>query len=574
MTPNANPPSKSPHAREVTWIGAFALFALHLNRDARSWKFHFAIAASILFLCFQAMTSANSFGSWSQINSPGLEILKAWGNVVLLFTFFGGVGYFVRVLAVEKDLGTLALLKLTGIGPLGILAGLFGSRLVQALVIFTLQLPFVLWSITLGGVTPHQVLAMYLTLLSTLFLVGNIALFASVVCGNSGGASGFSYFLLVSPVFVYSGCQILASAIQSGSLQFSGASSVAAFALNAVSLLEAVSPYRRMQAVLVTGYDDSLINIQVTACCAIGCLLFGLSLLSFERGTTQTEPAIHARGQKWLVEISSRRKRRSQRCWDNPYLWREFQLRMHGFRGLLVSFCTCSAIYLFVLFCLPFLLIRSGYADYDAMQFRDSIVNVLQVITVVVTCVLPPAAVASTLTLELKQQTLGTLFLVAREPGNILRGLVIGRLLLVLHLLIWLSMGLIAGAMNTPDRHSVFFPIGRPGESSLPAILPIALDFMMTTLLLGIIGMRYGLIRDNHNKFLIGCIGFFLSCPIAYMLFSPVIVGRTLLFRANSVETFLQVLVPVIIYCIVGVPIFLMFWKNSLKVIRNRMSDD
>jgi hypothetical protein len=132
-------------------------------------------------------------------------------------------------------------------------------------------------------------------------------------------------------------------------------------------------------------------------------------------------------------------------------------------------------------------------------------------------------------------------------------------------------VGLVAGAIDNPDPHSVFLPIGNPGDWNLSAILPIALDFAMTTLLLGISGLRYGLIRDNHNKFLIGCIGF---CPIAFMLFSPVIVGRTLLFQTSSTETFLQVLILVIFYCIVGGPIFLISWENALKTIRDRMSDD
>jgi len=579
MSSQAVAPSDDAYRREVTWRGAFALFSQRMYRDVRNKKFHASLALLIFVSFLQASHSA-SISQWTASGTPGLDFLTNWGFMCFFLICLGGGAFFVRLISEEKDQGTLALLKLTGIGPLGILSGLIGSRLAQVLVVFVLQLPMILWSVTLGGVTLHQVFAMFLTLISTLFLIGSLALFSAVIAPGSLSATILCYFLLLVPIFAHLGMNWTSDAIEGGILVFSGSSNLNGICLQGMEFLETASPYHRLKSILITGYAERLINLQVITCISAGFTLFVVSVMVFDRFTRTIEPASMVTNDFWSFFRSTKTERKSERCWDNPYIWREFEFRKQGFRGLIVSAILAVGLNFLLLSCFPFILDRIGYSDASIQEMVVSITLTWRWIFSVGACLISPLAVATVLVGELKQQTFGTLFLVDRKPETILFGLITGRLLLLLHLLIWLIVGFIFSFVWQPEMNLVIDSISVPSDWNLQSLIPIVTTFVSTIAFFGIVGIRLSLNQTPLRKQLFWVFCSLLCCPpciggpIFLMLFSPIFTAKALLIQQTNYHDPLNVYALVIAYAIVALPVSLQCWDDSIRVIRDRMEDN
>ncbi|MCA9094497.1 MAG: hypothetical protein KDA68_13490 [Planctomycetaceae bacterium] len=554
----------SAQRREVTWRGAFALFSRRMNRDARDWKFHLLIACSMLFLLAQA--TAMAIPALNRAPAVGLIFLRVWGKVGLFFIIVLGISYFVQLLAEEKEQGTLGLVKLTGIGPLGILIGLFGSRLTQALVIFTLQLPFVVWSVTLGGVTFHQAVALFVTLLSTLFLAGNLALFASVVCSNAATASGACFLILVGLSLGYGSCFLLQAAISNGTLVFSGAPLVGSMCDSIISNVQLISPYHRLGSILVTGYSDPLINPQVVASLILGCSLFRLSWRRFEKFTNQTEPVLPARNIKLTIR-KEKGTRKSQRCWNNPYVWREFQFSGKGLKGVAGGILIVAGLAILLQLGLPLILERVGYLEYEIPQMMDGAWIAWMFVTGTLSAVLPFALIGGALTNELKGQTLSTLFLVSRRPDQILRNLILGRFLMVAQLPVWLALGMFFIWIGDPSRRISPYLDGWLIHAVLALL--IILLWVYASIFFGVAAMRLDFIKSQILKGLV---------VIAVMNFGPVLIMLLVaLLRAMFFEdrdSVFGLLISTMVICLgMSIPILVAIWNSTIDAIRQRMEE-
>lgn len=553
--------------REVTWRGAFALFAQRLNRDVRDWKFHLLVAGAIFFLFTRSSMSATRFGSWSSVNAPGLEYLRSWSGMGFFLILAGGVVYFSQLITEEKQQGTLALLKLTGVGSWAILSGLFASRLAQMLIVLTLQLPFILWSVTLGGVTFHQVLALYLTLLSTLFLVGNLALWTSVIARTRKTTYISCIVILLAPSLI----QSVMNGILVASQAQSQTSMLSRWLKVVTQFLNAASPLQRIEAIQMTGYSDPLLNTQVWTSLALGLGFFIMSGLLFERFAIQAEPVNLTADRSIIPSLPFSSRRRSQRCWNNPYLWKEFQHRKLGIRGLIISSFLAVGINAFLIFGLPPILMVAGVDEYRISNSLESIESTWLWTAIIAGCILPPLTVAQTLAADLKQQTLGTLFLVPRLPSRILMSLMLGRWLLMSHLLVWLIVGFVGNLFIKRDHFSQMelaefsyrVPLG---------IYFIAAASIVTTALWGVIGIRFGLIQSTVSRVILLVIGFFLFCPLLASLFSPIIFG-SIIFKEQGTD-WVNALVPLMAYAIFSFPIIALCWDGILDSIRERMEND
>ncbi|MCA9094496.1 MAG: hypothetical protein KDA68_13485, partial [Planctomycetaceae bacterium] len=448
------------------------------------------------------------------------------------------------------------------------------------LVVFVLQLPMILWSVTLGGVTLHQVFAMFLTLISTLFLIGSLALFSAVIAPGSLSATILCYFLLLVPIFAHIGMNWTSDAIEGGILVFSGSSNLNGICSQGMEFLETASPYHRLNSILVTGYADRLINLQVITCLSAGLTLFVVSVLVFDRFTRTIEPASMATDGFWRFFRSTKLERKSERCWDNPYIWREFEFRKQGVRGLAVSAVGSIGLNWFFLFCLPFVLKEVGYTDFYIRDMAESITGTWSWVFSVATCLVSPLVVATVLVGELRQQTFGTLFLVARKPESILFGLITGRLLLLLHLLIWLIVGFVGSFIWQPELNLDISSISVPSDWNLQSLIPIVMTYVSTIAFFGIVGIRLSLNRNPLRKQLLWVFGSFLCCPpciggpIFTMLFSPIFTAQALLNRQTNYHDPLNVYAWVIAYAIVALPVSLQCWDDSIRVIRDRMEDN
>ncbi len=114
------------------------------------------------------------------MGAPGLALFTTIANIDLVFITLAAIGFFATCITEEKEEGTLGLLRMTDLSPIAIVLGKFGGRLLTALLLILIQLPFTLLTITLGGVAPAQIEAAYIALLSYMVLLAGVGLLVSV----------------------------------------------------------------------------------------------------------------------------------------------------------------------------------------------------------------------------------------------------------------------------------------------------------------------------------------------------------------------------------------------------------
>lgn len=143
-------------------------------------------AVCLIFTIFAVMESSVSFGA------PGRMVYGwiVWIDSLLISV--GSVTIFASIIAAEREQGTLPLLRLTDTPPLSLLLGQGFSGVVIGCLLLLVQFPFVMLTITLGGVVWDQVAATFLALLAHLVLCAGLGLFWSVVCLRSGTASFYT----------------------------------------------------------------------------------------------------------------------------------------------------------------------------------------------------------------------------------------------------------------------------------------------------------------------------------------------------------------------------------------------
>ncbi|MFH0910530.1 MAG: hypothetical protein V1918_03330 [Planctomycetota bacterium] len=282
---------------------AMALFTRSLRLEARSgWTYR--MRAGILL-----MTLVNLFIARSSLaggGAPGLDFFKytMYGNLV--FITLMGVVFFSSAIAEEKEEETLGLLRMTDLSSLAILLGKSTSKVLTALALLLVQLPFTLLAVTLGGVAVRQVLAAYCALLAYIFFLGNFALFASVLARNTRQALE----IVGVAILLYFAAGVLA-----GSLGWS---------TGLATFFEKASLFARFAEVFTTGFPGGLVGIQFPIHVLAGAFFFLLALFLFDRLTRWEKEAAPSRG-----FIATRRSRLRflgcDRVWTGwAIAWKDF----------------------------------------------------------------------------------------------------------------------------------------------------------------------------------------------------------------------------------------------------------
>lgn len=168
-------------------ITALLLRRLRLDlRGAAGHAIRLFAGACLLFTIFVVVQSPVLMGA------PGLMVYRWIVWVDSLFISVASITVFASIISGEREQGTLALLRMTGMSPLSLLLGQGVSGVVIGCLLIAVQLPFVVLTITLGGVLWDQVLATFAALLAHLVLCSGIGLFWSVLCMRPGTASSFT----------------------------------------------------------------------------------------------------------------------------------------------------------------------------------------------------------------------------------------------------------------------------------------------------------------------------------------------------------------------------------------------
>ena len=316
-----------------------ALLTRSLRIDSRLLR-HQLLQMFFVFVVYMSLVYAHL--AMDYLGAPGLMLFQSMAWMNLVFITLAGLGFFASAITEEKEEDTLGLLKMAGVRPASLLLGKSTSRLITAGVLLSLQFPFTLLAITLGGVSIEQVLAVYLSLLAYIALVANLALFWSVYSHRTSGAATGVFFTLlmffVVPPLVEEWCQstILNSAI-------GWERDVANFFhpisewLYSTSIVTRTIEIMRTTFAATTTTPKSPFGVQVVSNFGAAAFLFAMSWLMFERCTRNGTTAAPARAVS-LNRLGAMRLFGAGRAWSLPLVWKDFHFIAGGFTMAAVKF--------------------------------------------------------------------------------------------------------------------------------------------------------------------------------------------------------------------------------------------
>jgi hypothetical protein len=309
-----------------------ALFGRSVREDTRLKMTYVARIGLIVVILLFLLTVQGSFG-WG--NAPGLRF---FGTVVFInfgFIVLAGFSHFASAVTEEKEEMTLGLLRMTNLNALSILLGKSTSRMVNALLLLAVQLPFTLLAISLGGVAVRQVFAAYCTLAAFIVFLANLALFASVVCRRTTGAAvltGVTLFVFFAVVPFFRWIVSLPTAlglVKEPSLFMIGIDRLA----DAVAV---ASPSGRLTQILGTGFTDNPCGVQVWSNLALGAGFFLLAWAVFDVFCSEQQEAGQPRS--LLARRTSRLRRLGAgRVWQRALAWKDFYFLTGGKGWMLVK---------------------------------------------------------------------------------------------------------------------------------------------------------------------------------------------------------------------------------------------
>jgi ABC-type transport system involved in multi-copper enzyme maturation permease subunit len=305
-------------------LNLLTLLSHSLRQESRSTTSHRFRIGSLLVATWMLMSA--HYYSWF-MGSVGQAFVRSLTYLDLMLILVAGSSYFGAVITEEKEQGTLGLLKLAGFSNAGLMFGKSSARIVIAMLIFLIQLPFAFLAIVLGGTTVTQIIAAYLSLAAFLILLGNVGLILSVVCRRNSSATTLTFVV---------GALALWSGRLAGFSLTAGPSTKVPFVRSALSGVNEFgqwfSPEVRLSETMLSR-STPLVTGQFWASLAIAAGLFGLSWLLFDRFTEYTEAhdphrsRAGLRPQRWQLWVTRPR--------GNAMAWKEFHFAGGGFTTLI-----------------------------------------------------------------------------------------------------------------------------------------------------------------------------------------------------------------------------------------------
>ncbi|MEM9701804.1 MAG: ABC transporter permease subunit [Planctomycetota bacterium] len=409
--------------------GSLALFDRALKMEAIAMRGHLlrlGFAGFIEIALLIAAATALSKGA------PGLSFFEniCWLNV--LFISLAAVSLFATAVTEEKEEGTLGLLRMANVGRAALMLGKSTSRLVAALLLLGVQMPFVLLAITLGGVLIGQITAAFVCLAAYLILVANLGLLWSVLSRRSAtaafwtGASLIGYFAL-PPIVGFLGnllVQVAGTEPWAVAIKENGADRAAEFGV----------PHR-LGEIFTTGFADGVWAPQVGFCLVAALFCFALAWICFERFADADRAAAPDRG--LAGRSSSKDATTRSRPGRRPVAWKEWRFLVGGGRGLFLRFVGLFAVIGIIV----------GLLAYDGEDLSQTRIwgNIAGLWALV--CVAAMAAdslflATRILNEELKWNTLGNLLLLPKSTSSLVFGKIEGAVFALIPALVCGLIGL------------------------------------------------------------------------------------------------------------------------------------
>ena len=279
-----------------------ALFQRSLLLDNRHWQSYLYRFFMLAILFFGIINWLLTSGVLLR-NAPGLQFLSVIAYVNLLAITFFAISVFSSAITEEKEIDALGLILMTGITPFGILLSKGTAKLMLGLILILSQVPFVLLSVTFGGVTLFQVFSVFVVLLTYMILLNNVALFFSVIFSKTASVAAtlffiFSAFNCLTPIWKAS---------------------------------RWLSPFYKIDRILQTFSSEPLWSMQASVYTATALFFFILSSLIFDSFSRKSHWGRHKKVSGCL-QSTKRSWFRPKRVWGSSraLLWKAFYFDMGG----------------------------------------------------------------------------------------------------------------------------------------------------------------------------------------------------------------------------------------------------
>lgn len=319
--------------------GTFALLERSFRVDVRSRSSHLirfgTMVAIYVCLCNALMTGV-IFGA------PGLRFFGSIIYLNLALLSLTGISFFATSITEEKEEDTLGLMLMAGISPLGILTGKSLSGLWQTILLIAIQFPFVLLSVTMGGVSRQQVWSATIALMAYVVLLAGLGVLCSTVAARSRAAVRLMCIAITAYIFVPAAASSYLIERTRQSVASGNLAATSDFSSKALEVISDFSIFLQIGRILSTGFDESAFGFQVVSNVIAGAILGGLSLLTFGRAVRNPSAEATSR------ELVGRRNKWSpftaDRVWENAFVWKDFHFVAGGVGMTLIRVALFIAI--------------------------------------------------------------------------------------------------------------------------------------------------------------------------------------------------------------------------------------
>ncbi len=507
------------------------------------------VATIVILLLFAAR-----FHTYTSSTGVGGEFARTVLYCCYAFITLLGGAYFSASIVEEKVEQTLPLLRLTGQSPLAILTGKSLPRLLSVLSLLLVIAPFLVLSITLGGVVIRGLATAVLGIVTYAILICHLGLFASVISRNYQEALSRTMVFWVSleflPVLAWMGATITmllsvhgttanaedfisrTNLFSSDALQFLlGWMHVKFRWVSAVT--EELPLYRNLSLYLADFGAASIWRPQMTFHVTLAAGLLLLSHLIFERATARVvAEGFHAPSGR------SQLTRPPKRVRGNALSWKSFRLLAGGWKWVL-----------FCLFGIPISVLAVALAiawgigqPLHPSFLAGGWIGVGVVVFICHFAILLDRVFGT----EIQQQTFITLLMLPMSRSDLCRKLVSGLVPAIGSSLSCMICGLVLLAVHEPRAGDVFSRV-----FSSPWCYEI-IALLITTFYLGMVLS----LRLPHGGMLVAV--------FCLWLLGPIVVSAVLSLLSLDRQTSYRILQTGLPLVLIVIQIPLCFWLHKL----------
>lgn len=188
----------------LSWHGLTTVVGLELRQRVRSRRW--IVALVLWFLAIGAVTALIIASTTRIPNSPeftpgplafGLITFFVLGMSLVIAPTFTATS-----INGDRNAGTLALLQATRLSALEIASGKLVAAWLTSAAFLVVALPFLIWSMVLGNISPWQVLVCFAVMFLLIAVVCAVGLGFSAISSRTAGSTVLTYLLVVALTIV------------------------------------------------------------------------------------------------------------------------------------------------------------------------------------------------------------------------------------------------------------------------------------------------------------------------------------------------------------------------------------